>query len=94
MTTNKKHPSHQPEISRLNRISGQIEGIKKMIEEERYCVDILMQIKAARAAIKTVELNVLERHMTMCLNKACLSNDSDEVAAKIAELSKLIKIFG
>lgn len=89
-----KYPNHQAEISRLNRISGQIEGIKKMIEEERYCVEILMQIKAARSAIKTVELNVLERHMTMCLNKACLSNDSNEVATKIAELSKLIKNFG
>lgn len=94
MSTPKKHPNHHAEISRLNRISGQIEGIKKMIEEERYCVDILMQIKAARAAMKTVELNVLERHMAMCLNKACLSNDSNEVATKIAELSKLIKNFG
>lgn len=94
MRKQNKNPSHHAELIRLNRISGQVEGVKKMIEEERYCVDILMQIKAVRAAIKTVELNVLERHMQMCLNKACLNNNSEEITAKIMELSKLIKNFG
>ena len=56
MTTQSK-PNHSENLPRLNRISGQIDGIKKMIEEERYCLDIVNQIKAVRSALKSVEKN-------------------------------------
>lgn len=90
---NSKHPNHAAELARLNRAIGQLEGIKKMINEERYCVDILMQLKAARSAIKNIEMNVLERHMQMCLVKAGRSGDDDEINNKVDELIKLIKNF-
>lgn len=86
-----KHPNHGAELARLNRAIGQLEGIKKMINEERYCVDILIQLKAARSAVKNIEMNVLERHMQMCLLKASKSGDEDEINNKVDELIKLIK---
>ena len=88
-----KHPNHTAELARLNRAIGQLEGIKKMINEERYCVDILMQLKAARSAVKNIEMNVLERHMQMCLVKASKSGDDNEINNKVDELTKLIKNF-
>ena len=66
----KEHPCHQSEIGKLNRISGQVEGIKKMIEDGRYCPDILTQLRAARAAIRTVEANILETHLQHCVTDA------------------------
>jgi DNA-binding FrmR family transcriptional regulator len=89
-----KHPNHGAELSRLNRAIGQLDGIKKMITDERYCVDILMQLKAARSAVKNIEMSVLERHMQMCLTKATSSGDELEVKTKIDELIKLVKNFG
>ncbi len=88
-TTN--HPSHAPELKKLNRIAGQVEGIKKMIENRRYCVDILTQIRAARAALKSVETNVLERHIGMCVAESFANPKTS--AAKIDELKKLLKKF-
>ena len=55
MAKEKKHPDHSTDIKRLNRIVGQIEGIKKMIEDKRYCQDILTQTKAASSALKSLE---------------------------------------
>ena len=55
-----KHPSHIENIPRLNRIAGQIEGIKKMIEDGRYCPEIISQLRAVRAAVKAVESNILK----------------------------------
>lgn len=86
-----KHPNHAAELARLNRAIGQLEGVKKMINEERYCVDILIQLKAARSAVKNIEMNVLERHMQMCLLKASKSGDENEINLKVDELIKLIK---
>ena len=89
----KKHPSHISEIGKINRAIGQLEGIKKMIEDERYCVEIIQQLKAARSAIKNVELNILKRHMQICLMKAIKDQDEKDLLIKIDELQKLIKKF-
>lgn len=84
-------PSHLENLPRLNRISGQVEGIKKMIEENRYCLDILVQIKAVRSALKSVESNILTKHLEHCIAR---SFDSDaEKNEKIAELKKLFDKF-
>lgn len=88
-----KHPCHKSEIPKLSRIAGQVEGIKKMIDEARYCPDILTQLRAARAALRTVELNVLEHHMQSCVTEAMKSGSQKKADEKIAELKDIIKRF-
>jgi DNA-binding FrmR family transcriptional regulator len=89
----KKNPNHISEIGKINRAIGQLEGVKKMIEDGRYCVEILQQLKAARSATKSVELSILKRHMQMCLTKAVKNQDEAELLVKIDELQNLIKNF-
>ena len=89
----KQHPDHSKELSRLNRISGQIEGIKRMIEERRYCPDILTQLRAIRSAIRALEGNILEIHLGSCVTDAGLSKDKKEKQKKLAELVELFKRF-
>ena len=79
-------PSHRSELSRLRRISGQISGIERMIEEGRYCPDILVQTRAVSAAIRSLETSLLERHINHCVHDAFLSNDDAEREAKVSEL--------
>jgi len=88
-----KNPNHISEIGKINRAIGQLEGVKKMIEDGRYCVEILQQLKAARSATKSVELSILKRHMQMCLTKAVKNQDEAELLVKIDELQNLIKNF-
>ncbi len=82
-----KNPSHADNLPRLNRISGQIDGIKKMIEDERYCIDIINQIRAARSALKAVEINILNKHLTHCVAHSLGS--SPEALQKAEELQGL-----
>lgn len=93
MYDDEQNPKHGDQLVKLNRVSGQIEGIKTMINEQRYCVDILNQLKAARAAIKSIEINILELHMKMCLEKSATSGDAVDLQQKINELCNLIKKF-
>jgi len=86
-------PSHKQELPRLNRISGQIEGIKRMIEENRYCGDILTQLRAARAAIRNVELQILDRHLSTCVTEAFLGDNPEAKKQKVDEIRELIKRF-
>lgn len=86
-----EHPSHIEEIGKLNRVSGQLDGIKKMITEKRYCMDILIQLKAAKAAIKSVELNILDRHLENCLNIAMKAKNKTEIEEKIKEIRNFLK---
>jgi|TARA_Y100000385_G_C13008067_1_gene600387 DNA-binding FrmR family transcriptional regulator len=86
------HPSHQNECKNLNRLSGQIEGIKKMIEERRYCPEIITQLRAIQAATKSIESNILERHLKSCVQDAFKSS-SEESESKIEELIKIFKRY-
>lgn len=88
-----RHPSHHKEMSHLNRVSGQMEGIKKMVEEGRYCPEILTQLRAIRSAIKSIELRILDSHLSSCVAQAFLSQDHDEQRKKIDEIRELIKRF-
>ena len=81
-------PNHADNLPRLNRISGQIDGIKKMIEEERYCLDIVNQIKAVRSALKSVEKNILQKHIKHCV-AASVKASKTEQEQKINELISL-----
>ena len=77
-------------IKRLKRIEGQVKGIQKMVEEERYCVDILTQISAIRSAINKVGSIILENHMKGCVSQSIKEGDSEEM---INELMKTIDKF-
>lgn len=78
---------HSDNIPRLNRILGQVEGIKKMIDDKRYCTDILMQLRAIRSAIKSVESNILQKHLHLCVAQSF--NSDKEKDKKIEELKML-----
>ena len=88
-----KHPDHGAEIGKLNRVVGQVEGVKKMIAENRYCPDILAQLRAARAALKTIEANILEAHLQGCVGDAIASGQTAEAEKKISEIKDLFKRF-
>ncbi|MBI3992349.1 MAG: metal-sensitive transcriptional regulator [Candidatus Lambdaproteobacteria bacterium] len=80
------YPSHEGQLQRLNKIQGQISGVRKMIEEHRYCMDIVAQIKAVTAALKQVQMGVLETHVHHCVMEAVSSGKPDQLDAKIEEL--------
>jgi DNA-binding FrmR family transcriptional regulator len=82
---------HTAELKRLNRVKGQIEGIERMIIEKRYCPDIVMQIKAARSALRSLEANVVEGHMRHCVKTAIKSRDPIVVQEKLEEILLLMK---
>ena len=88
---NKYNTTHKALLNRTKRISGQVNGISAMIEEERYCIDILTQIKAARSALKSLEIQILDSHMKCCLKGAMKSGSQKEMDSKINELMTLIK---
>lgn len=71
---------------RLKRIEGQVRGIARMIEEDRYCIDVLTQIRAVRAALRRVEDAVLSDHVAHCVEGAIASGDADEQRRKVQEL--------
>ncbi|WJP98072.1 metal-sensing transcriptional repressor [Macrococcus bovicus] len=78
-------------LKRLKRIEGQVRGIQKMIEEDRYCVDILIQISAIESALKQVGFSVTERHMNHCVADAIRKGEGE---ASIDELMKVLRQFG
>lgn len=85
------HPDHKNFLPNINRIAGQIEGIKKMINEGRYCVDILQQLKSIKSAIGGVETKMLEAHMDLCIAEAFASKNEKEKLQKIEELKALYR---
>ena len=78
-------------INRLNRIEGQVRGIARMVEEDRYCIDILTQVQAVRAALAKVETEMLRDHLGHCVEGAITSGDKDEQRRKAAELIQLLE---
>lgn len=75
---------------RLRRINGQISGILRMIEEDRYCVDILTQTAAIASALRKVEDIVMQNHLNTCVADAIRSNDATEQRDKIAEVMTVV----
>ena len=75
---------------RLNRIEGQIRGIGRMIEEDRYCLEILGQLHAVRAAVQAVEHVVLADHITHCVENAVASGDTSTRREKVDELLEIL----
>ena len=87
----KKYTNHSKELPRLNRIIRQLDGIKKMIDEKKNCIDILFQLKAVRSAIKSLEGQILEDHLKHCVLES-FDADNDR-NTKIEELIELFKRF-
>lgn len=88
-----EYPYHGSELARINRAVGQLEGVKRMIEEKRYCPDILTLLRGARAAIKSVEGNILETYLNSCVKNAFESDDSKDKQKKIQELKEIFKRY-
>jgi DNA-binding FrmR family transcriptional regulator len=77
--------------NRLNRVEGQIRGIRKMIAEDRYCIDVLTQLRAVRAALARVETVMLQDHLGHCIESAIVNGDVAEQRAKAAEIIELLE---
>jgi CsoR family transcriptional regulator, copper-sensing transcriptional repressor len=88
------HASHTEQLVRLRRIEGQVGGLVRMVEEERYCVDILTQLRAVRAALKRVEDAVVRTHVEHCVANAVRSGSDAERRGKIDELLDVLGRFG
>jgi DNA-binding FrmR family transcriptional regulator len=78
-------------VNRLKRVEGQVRGISQMIADDRYCIDVLHQIQAVRAALAKVESAVLKDHAACCVNEAIASGDATEQRAKFHELVDLLE---
>jgi DNA-binding FrmR family transcriptional regulator len=77
-------------INRLNRIEGQVRGIARMVEADRYCIDVLTQLQAVRAALGRVETEVLRDHLDHCVTRALVHGDEHERREKAAELIQVL----
>ena len=78
-------------LNRLNRIEGQVRGIARMVEDGRYCIDVLTQVQAVRAALARVETEMLKDHLGHCIEGAIVSGDKGEQRRKAAELIQLLE---
>ncbi len=73
-------------LKNLNRVEGQVRGIAKMVEEDRYCIDVVTQIEAARAALARIESDLLRQHLGHCVYRAMNSKNASEQEKVIEEL--------
>lgn len=89
----KNNPHHHDQTVALKRIEGQIKGLQRMIDEKRYCVDIMTQINSAVGALLRVQDNILEKHLNMCVADALKGKSDSEKKIKISEIIDLIKKF-
>ena len=78
---------------RLHRIEGQVRGIERMVEEDRYCIDILTQIGAAKNALERLGLEILEDHVNHCVHDALASGDAKTARQKSEELLAAVERF-
>jgi len=84
-------PHHPKLVARLSRIEGQVRGVSKMVAEGRYCIDVLTQLRAVRAALAKVETTMLKEHLGHCIEGAITSGDVADQRAKAAELIILLE---
>jgi DNA-binding FrmR family transcriptional regulator len=80
-------------VRRLHRIEGQVRGIERMVEDDRYCIDILTQISAATTALESLALQILDDHIRHCVAGAIASGDQADATAKVEELLEAVKRF-
>jgi len=85
-----QNPDHQDNIVALRRIEGQIRGVQKMIENRKYCIDILNQILAVKGALARVEEKILQKHFQHCVTTAMTRSSEKQKQQKLDEILKLI----
>jgi CsoR family transcriptional regulator, copper-sensing transcriptional repressor len=78
-------------LNRLSRIEGQVRGVARMVEEDRYCIDVLTQLRAARAALSRVETEMLKDHLDRCIEAAIVGGDAADQRKKASELIELLE---
>jgi DNA-binding FrmR family transcriptional regulator len=88
-----EHPTHTEDLVRLRRIEGQVRGIQKMIEDGRYCVDILTQLRSISGALARVQENILDRHLHSCVRDSLAGPDRSDQTRKIEEIIDLLSKF-
>ncbi len=87
----KKNPDHADNLVALRRIEGQVRGVQGMIENRKYCVNILTQISAIKGALSRVEEKILEKHFRNCVTDAVKGTSEKEKKQKMDEILKLIR---
>jgi len=87
------NPSHFEELGRLKKIEGQIKGVQKMIEDGRTCIDILTQLSSVVGAIKSVEENIINRHLRTCVAESLADRSRKEKEKKIEEIIDILIKF-
>jgi DNA-binding FrmR family transcriptional regulator len=87
----KKNPDHADNLVALRRIEGQVRGVQGMIEDRKYCIDILTQIAAIKGALSRVEEKILEKHFRNCVTDAVKGTSEKEKQQKMDEILKLIR---
>ncbi len=80
-------------VKRLHRIEGQVRGIERMVEEDRYCIDVLTQIAAVSTALESLAFQILDQHVNHCVARALASGDEAEAAEKSRELLEAVHRF-
>jgi DNA-binding FrmR family transcriptional regulator len=80
-------------IKRLHRIEGQVRGIERMVEDDRYCIDVLTQVGAVKTALESLALQLLDDHVSHCVSDALASGDPDAAAEKSRELLAAVQRF-
>lgn len=83
--------THDETLHRIRRIAGQVQGVQRMVEERKYCIDIITQIQAARSALRAVELQILQKHMSHCVSDAFASGSPKAAGEKMEELLRVMK---
>jgi CsoR family transcriptional regulator, copper-sensing transcriptional repressor len=86
-----QNADHSAEIPRLRRIVGQLEGVERMIQELRYCPEIIQQIRAVGSAVKALEHEVLRGHLASCILRSAKNDAPKEFETKLDEVLKAIK---
>jgi DNA-binding FrmR family transcriptional regulator len=80
-------------VKRLHRIEGQVRGLERMVEDDRYCIEILTQIGAVSTALESLAFEILDGHVNHCVAHALASGDEEEAATKIEELLAAVHRF-
>ena len=80
-------------ITRLHRIEGQVRGIERMVEDDRYCIDILTQIAAVNTALEALAFKILDEHVRHCVARALASGDEADAQTKTGELLEAVQRF-
>jgi CsoR family transcriptional regulator, copper-sensing transcriptional repressor len=85
-----REPVKKSAAARLSRIEGQVRGVARMIAEDRYCIDVLHQVEAVKAALKKLEDEILKDHIAHCVEHAIVSGDRKDQRRKVAELVEVL----